>query len=68
MSDQRALSSQRWPGPGGVVEETIVELVELVRDAADRLDGAHPHVAREMRLRAAKLAVQGVEGLLELTR
>jgi hypothetical protein len=61
-------ASDRWPGPGGVVEDAIVELVELVRGAADRLDSAEPHVARELRLRAASLAVKGVEGLLEATR
>jgi hypothetical protein len=68
MSAKRALASDRWPGPGGAVEEAIVELVELVRDAADRLDSAEPRLASELRLRAASLAVKGVEGLLEVTR
>jgi hypothetical protein len=68
MSAQRDLASERWPGPGGAVEDAIVELVELVRSAADRLDGSEPHVARELRLRAATLAVKGVEGLLDVTR
>jgi hypothetical protein len=67
MTGQRGPASDRWPGPGGAVEEAIVELVELVRAAADRLDGVEPHIARDLRLRAASLAVKGVEGLLEAT-
>jgi hypothetical protein len=68
MSTHQGLETERWPGPGGPVEDAIVELVDMVRDAADRLNPAEPQLARDMRVRAATLAVKGVEGLLELTR
>jgi hypothetical protein len=60
-------ASDRWPGPGGVVEDSIFALAELVRDAADRLDGTEPHTARALRLRATKLAMNGIRGLSDLT-
>jgi hypothetical protein len=68
MTEPPERASGRWPGPGGVVEDSITALAELVREATDRLDGTQPHVARDLRVRATKHAVEGIEGLLELTR
>jgi hypothetical protein len=59
-------ASDRWPGPGGAVEDSIFALADLVRDAADRLDDSDPHIARALRLRATKLAMTGIRGLLDL--
>jgi hypothetical protein len=67
MTEQQRFASERWPGPGGAVEDSITALAELVRDAADRLDGTEPHVARDLRVRATKLAMNGIRGLLDLT-
>ena len=43
MTDQRV--TDRWPGPGGVVEESILALADLVRAPADLIDDAEPRVA-----------------------
>ncbi|HEV7752776.1 MAG TPA: hypothetical protein VGO71_14630 [Baekduia sp.] len=60
-------AEDRWPGPGGVVEDSIVALAELVRAAADLIDDTQPQVARDLRLRAASHTVDGIQGLLGLT-
>jgi hypothetical protein len=67
MSQTDRHASDRWPGPGGVVEDSIFALADLVRDAADRLDGTEPDVAYALRLRATRLAMSGIRGLLDLT-
>ena len=67
MTEQHVPASDRWPGPGGVVEDSIVALAELVRAAADLLDDTEPQVARDLRLRATSHAVVGIQGLLRLT-
>src|SRR5919197_4404733 len=43
------LASERWAGPGGVVEDVIVELAELLQDGADRLSSTDPVAARYLR-------------------
>jgi arylsulfatase A-like enzyme len=62
------VSDHRWPGPGGVVEDSIVALADLVRTAADLIDESEPRVARDLRIHATKHTVQGIEGLLRLTQ
>jgi hypothetical protein len=68
VTEQHARVCERWPGPGGVVEDSIVALADLVRAAADVIDRAEPHVARDLRVRAATHSVKGIEGLLRLTQ
>jgi hypothetical protein len=68
MSSQGQSATDRWPGPGGKVEDAIVELAELVREAAEKLDNTDPAGARELRIRATSLAIKGVTGLGELMR
>ena len=68
MTNHDSVASDRWPGPGGKVEDVIVELAELVREAAEKLDSADPHTARALRVRATSLAVKGVMSLSELMR
>jgi hypothetical protein len=68
MTGQEALASDRWPGPGGAVEDSIVALAELVRAAADLIDDTEPQVARDLRIRATSHTVSGIQGLLRLTR
>jgi arylsulfatase A-like enzyme len=68
MNPEGARASDRWPGPGGVVEESIVALADLVRTAADLIDGAEPGVASDLRVRATKHTVNGIQGLLRLTQ
>jgi hypothetical protein len=68
MSEQGTSVTDRWPGPGGEVEDAIVELAELVREAAEKLDSSDPRCARELRVRATSLAIKGVRGLGELMR
>lgn len=68
MTERRARVLDRWPGPGGPVEDSIIALTELVREAAARLDESDPQLARDLRVRASKHALSGVEALLELTR
>jgi hypothetical protein len=66
MTEQRV--TDRWPGPGGVVEDSILALADLVRAAADLIDDAEPRVARDLRVRATNHTVRGIEGLLRLTQ
>jgi arylsulfatase A-like enzyme len=68
MTPEGARVSDRWPGPGGVVEESIVALADLVRTAADLIDTAEPRVASDLRVRATKHTVNGIQGLLRLTQ
>jgi hypothetical protein len=67
MTEQHVRTADRWPGPGGVVEDSIVALAELVRAAADLIDEAEPQVARDMRIRATSHTVKGIQGLQRLT-
>ena len=67
MTDHHARVNDRWPGPGGVVEDSIIALADLVRAAAERLEHAEPHVARDLRVRATRHTIEGIEGLLRLT-
>ena len=65
---QRTAAGRRWPGPGGVVEDSIIALDELVRAAADRIADADPKLASDLRIRAATHTVKAIEGLLRLTQ
>jgi hypothetical protein len=68
MTAQAQRADDRWRGPGGPVEDAIVALAELVREAAAYLDDSDPAVARALRIRAAKLTVAGVSALTDLAR
>jgi hypothetical protein len=68
MTAQGAAAAQRWPGPGGVVEDSIIALDELVRAAADLIDDADPGVASALRIRATTHTVNAIQGLLRLTQ
>jgi hypothetical protein len=68
MPDASARVGDQWPGPRGEAEDAIVELAELVREAADKLEGVDPSLPRTVRVRATSLAVKGVTGLGELMR
>jgi hypothetical protein len=59
--------ADRWPGPGGVVEDALVALADLVCAAAEQLEHVDPRAARDLRVRATKHTVTGIEGLLQLT-
>jgi arylsulfatase A-like enzyme len=67
MTVQQVPASDRWPGPGGIVEDSIIALADLVRTAADLIDDAEPLVARDLRIRAASHTVKGIQGLARLT-
>ena len=68
MTEQRAAAARRWPGPGGVVEDSIIALDELVRAAADLIDDAQPTLASDLRVRATTHTVKAIQGLLRLTQ
>jgi hypothetical protein len=68
MTEQRAYVNDRWPGPGGAVEDSIIALADLVRAAADVIDDVEPRVASDLRIRATNHTVKGLQGLLRLTQ
>ncbi|MEA2383292.1 MAG: hypothetical protein QOH72_3263 [Solirubrobacteraceae bacterium] len=68
MTEPRTAAGGRWPGPGGVVEDSIIALDELVRTAADLIDDAEPRLAGDLRIRATTHTVKAIQGLLRLTQ
>ena len=68
MTEQRTAAGRRWPGAGGVVEDSIIALDELVRTAADLIDDAEPKLASDLRIRATTHTVKAIQGLLRLTQ